>query len=81
MPKVKRLRAGNRSQQYAKRYSRSVGGSALLGLLLGIMGVFMMLPLVYAVVSAFKPLEEFFIFPPRFYVVNPTLENFSSLWT
>ena len=23
--------------------------------------------------------EEFFIFPPRFYVVNPTLDNFSSL--
>ena len=71
---ARRLRAAR-----AKRFSRSLGGSLVLGVLLGIMGIFMVLPLVYAVVSAFKPPEEFFIFPPRFYVVNPTLDNFSSL--
>jgi ABC-type glycerol-3-phosphate transport system permease component len=45
-----------------------------------LIGVFMILPLVYATVNAFKPLEEFFIFPPRFYVSNPTLNNFSDLY-
>ena len=37
------------------------------------------LPLVYAVVNAFKPFDELFIFPPRFYVVNPTWDNFTDL--
>ncbi len=40
---------------------------------------FTALPLVYVVVSAFKPLDELFIFPPRFFVKNPTLGNFSEL--
>jgi ABC-type glycerol-3-phosphate transport system permease component len=40
----------------------------------------MALPLVYSIVNAFKPLEEFYIFPPRFYVQHPTSENFSDLF-
>lgn len=40
---------------------------------------FTALPLVYLVVQAFKPLDELFIFPPRFWVQNPTLNNFSEL--
>ena len=44
-------------------------------------GAFMALPLVYAVMQAFKPLEELFLFPPRFFVMHPTLNNFSILFT
>lgn len=40
---------------------------------------FMALPLVYLVVTAFKPLDELFLFPPRFFVKNPTLQNFTDL--
>ena len=40
---------------------------------------FTALPLVYLVSSAFKPLDELFIFPPRFFVTRPTLNNFSEL--
>lgn len=40
---------------------------------------FTVLPLVYVVVTAFKPLDELFVFPPRFYVKNPTTKNFSDL--
>lgn len=36
----------------------------------------MLLPVLYTVVQAFKPMEELFIFPPRFTVENPTLKNF-----
>lgn len=39
----------------------------------------MSLPLIYTVNNAFKPLDELFIFPPRFFVVNPTMENFLDL--
>lgn len=40
---------------------------------------FMAAPLYYLVITAFKPLEELFLFPPRFYVMNPTLDNFTDL--
>ena len=52
----------------AKSLVRSPAGNVFLFAVLAVMGAFMALPLVYAVVSAFKPLEEFFVFPPRFYV-------------
>ncbi len=64
----------------ARRAYRSFGGSFVMFTLLAIMGAFMALPLIYAIISAFKPLEEFFIFPPRFYVINPTTDNFIQLF-
>lgn len=47
--------------------------------LLAFLGIFMVLPLVYITVTAFKPMDELFMFPPRFFVNNPTLNNFRSL--
>ncbi len=35
-----------------------------------------MLPLIYAVATSFKPLDELLIFPPRFFVRRPTLGNY-----
>ena len=43
------------------------------------MVAFTALPLWYMIIQAFKPLEELFVYPPRFYVKNPTLNNFSEL--
>jgi ABC-type glycerol-3-phosphate transport system permease component len=40
---------------------------------------FTALPLVYLVSTAFKPLDELFLFPPRFFVKHPTTKNFSDL--
>ncbi len=42
---------------------------------------FTALPLVYMVSTAFKPIDELFIFPPRFLVRRPTTENFVDLVT
>ena len=42
---------------------------------------FTAMPLVYLVCTAFKPLDELFVFPPRFFVRHPTLANFSDLLT
>lgn len=36
----------------------------------------MLLPTIYAVSAAFKPLDEIYIFPPRMFVRRPTLDNF-----
>lgn len=45
------------------------------------LAVVMLLPIVYIVASAFKPPDELFAFPPRFLVVNPTLKNFTDLFS
>ncbi|WP_307470384.1 carbohydrate ABC transporter permease [Paenibacillus harenae] len=62
-----------------KRLNRSFAVSFILFAFLAVFGAFMALPLLYAVNNAFKPLDELFIFPPRFFVNNPTLDNFYDL--
>lgn len=42
---------------------------------------FMFLPILFIFMNAFKPLEEFFAYPPRFYVKNPTFNNFVQLFS
>ena len=51
----------------------------VITIFLAFAGVFSALPLVYLFVTAFKPAEELFLYPPRFYVSNPTLKNFTDL--
>lgn len=40
---------------------------------------FTSLPLIYMISTAFKPIDELFIFPPRYFVNRPTLQNFYDL--
>lgn len=63
-----------------KKVNRSIYGNIIIFVVLLIVGLFMALPLLYTVVSAFKPLDEIFIFPPRLYVRRPTLDNFVQLF-
>lgn len=63
-----------------KRLNRSTAGDIFIFTVLGISAAFMSLPLVYAVCNAFKPLNELFLFPPQFFVRNPTLDNFRDLF-
>ncbi|MCS6886889.1 carbohydrate ABC transporter permease [Chloroflexus sp.] len=44
------------------------------------LAVFMLLPIVFIFSHAFKPPEELFAYPPRFFVVRPTLKNFTDLF-
>lgn len=64
---------------FKKKVNRSLPVTILLFLFLVGMAAFMAIPLVFAVNNAFKPLDELFIFPPRFFVRNPTLDNFFDL--
>lgn len=41
----------------------------------------MLLPIVFIFAHAFKPPEELFAYPPQFWVVNPTLKNFTDLFS
>ncbi len=42
--------------------------------------VLMALPIVFVFCNAFKPTEELFAYPPRFYVIHPTWDNFRRLF-
>ena len=57
------------------RASRSIGGNILVFFILLLFGLFFMLPIVYAVITAFKPMSEILVFPPRLFVRRPTLSN------
>ncbi|MGO4183928.1 ABC transporter permease [Paenibacillus sp. FSL A5-0031] len=41
---------------------------------------FMMLPIIFIISHAFKPIDELFAFPPRFLVQKPTFDNFRDLF-
>lgn len=63
-----------------KKVSRSLGGNIAMSLFLLICGIFMALPIVYTAICAFKPINELFLYPPRFFVQNPTLDNFITMF-
>ena len=60
-------------------YNRSTFGNIMVFLFLALFGLFFLFPIAYAVLTAFKPMEEILIFPPRFYIKNPTADNFLEL--
>ena len=68
-----------RRSKKKKRINRSRSGDIALFVFLALFGCFSALPLVLTVSNAFKPLDEIFLYPPRFFVKNPTLDNFSDL--
>ena len=63
------------------RVNRSTGGDVGIIIILFIFGVLMVLPLFYAIITSLKPLDELWIFPPRFWVAKPTLKNFADLFS
>lgn len=63
-----------------KKVSRSWYGDLALVFVLAAIGYFMVLPLVFVINNAFKPINEILMFPPKFFVRNPTLSNFVELY-
>ncbi len=63
-----------------RKPNRSIVGDIFLYLFLLLVALVMAFPLIYAVSSALKPLDELFKFPPRILAQNPTLDNFSDLF-
>ncbi len=60
--------------------SRISFGKSFGFLMLCLLAAFTALPLIYVVSTAFKPLNELFYFPPRFFVEQPTFKNFKDLF-
>lgn len=63
-----------------RKPNRSIWGDIFLYLFLTFVALVMAFPIIYAVSSALKPLDELFMFPPRIFPRNPTFDNFSDLF-
>ena len=74
MTDTSKLKASN------KRAGRRIGGSIAIFLFLTALGLFMVFPIYLAIITSIKPVEELFIFPPKFYPMNPTLDNFRDMF-
>ena len=70
-----------RTRKHKVVLARSAGGDAGITVLLVLLGAFMFLPMVYVIMQSLKPLDELWMYPPRFYVMSPTLKNFKDLFT
>ncbi|MBP3436835.1 MAG: carbohydrate ABC transporter permease [Clostridia bacterium] len=69
-----------RTRRHKVVLNRSAGGDAGITVLLVILGAFMFLPMLYTISQSLKPLDELWMFPPRFLVKSPVLTNFGDLF-
>ena len=65
---------------FKNRLARSGWGNAFLLLFLCLIAVLMLLPFIYTISTSLKPVNELWLFPPRFFVKHPTWENFGDLF-
>jgi ABC-type glycerol-3-phosphate transport system permease component len=70
-----------RTRKHKVVLNRSAGGDFGITFILVVLGVFMFLPMYYVIIQSLKPLDELWMFPPRFIVMNPTFNNFKDLFT
>lgn len=66
-------------KQFSQKFSHSKGGNFLNFFVLVVVAVFMVIPFVFTVGNAFKPLDEQFLYPPSILPKVPTLQNFFSV--
>ena len=69
-----------RTRNHKVVLARSAGGDFGITVMLVLLGAFMFLPMVYVVMQSFKPLDELWMYPPRFFVMSPTISNYGSLF-
>ena len=63
-----------------RKPNRSIIGDIALYIFLLMVAFVMAFPIIYAVNSALKPLDELFKFPPTIFAQHPTMDNFSDLF-
>ena len=69
-----------RTRRHKVVLNRSAGGDIGITIMLVLLGAFMFLPMVYVVMQSLKPLDELWMFPPRFFVRRPTFKNYRDLF-
>lgn len=69
----------NKNVQYSQKFSHSHSGNLLNFIILIIIAVFMVIPFLFTIGNAFKPLDEQFVYPPTILPKVPTFQNFLSV--
>ena len=69
-----------RTRKHRVVLNRSAGGDAGISFFLIVMGLFMFIPMLYAELQSLKPLDELWVFPPKFWVEEPTFDNYFDLF-
>ncbi len=64
-----------------KRVNRSRAGTIALFLVMLVFALFMAWPMVIIIGNAFKPLDELWVFPPKLWPSNPTMNNFRDMFS
>lgn len=67
-------------QKAGNRVNRSRSGDVGVAVFLVVFAIIMFIPLYYAIIQSIKPMNELFIWPPRFYVIRPTADNYADLF-
>lgn len=80
MPDRKKSKHIALKRKLKRSHNRSFQVDIVIFVFLGLMATIMVLPLVFAISSAFKPMSELFIFPPKFFPLKPTTQNFTDLF-
>lgn len=65
--------------RFGKKQVQISASRVLLYLFVTALVCFTAMPLIYVIVTAFKPIDELLKFPPQFFVRNPTSQNFKDL--
>lgn len=55
-------------------------GNIVIFIILAILALFMIMPVYLTVIMSVKPIQEMFIFPPKLYVTEPTLSNYTAMF-
>lgn len=79
MGKVESDHENRKAFHRARLLNRSRAGNVLLFVFLLGFAVYSALPILLIFLQSVKPLNELFIYPPRFFVMSPTLDNFRQL--
>lgn len=74
MVNTKTMKASN------KQAGKKIGGTIGIFTFLLLLGLFMAMPIYLACIMSIKPVHELFIFPPKMYVMDPTLDNFRDMF-
>ena len=62
-----------RTRNHKVVLSRSAGGDAGITVMLTLLGAFMFLPMFYVLMQSLKPLDELWMYPPKFIVMPKML--------
>ncbi len=73
---VKRL-FSNRTKQV----NRSKAGNLGVYVFIGLIAAYSIIPLILLVSNSLKPISELYIYPPKWFPINPTFDNFKVLFS